>query len=219
MNRTALALLAASALSIGVAQPSLAAAKTKPAKPISETMYLHGTSTSGNQDVFVDGTPLTMSTVKPTASADKDIMFFGAGVSPNTDCAGGSLLPYWTGAVKGTLSGKVAVSFFARSTPGATATLQLFTDAGEGGCNELNPGAIAEVTVPLKAGATNALHTATIELPKALKVKETLHFQVLPGMTAGVAIGPQVSGVGYDSTVSPSAITFTCLPNAGKKSC
>ena len=219
MNRTALALIAVSALSVGVAQPSLAAAKGKSAKPVSETLYLHGTSSSGNQDIAVDGTPLTMSTAKPTGSADKDVMFFGAGVSPNTNCAGSTLLPFWTGAVTGTVTGKVNVTFFARSTPGATATLQLFNDVGEGGCNALNPGAVAEVTVPLKAGATNAMHTATLDLPKALKVKSTLHFQVIPGMTAGVAIGPQVSGVGYDSTVSPSAITFTCLPSAGKKSC
>ena len=63
------------------------------------------------------------------------------------------------------------------------------------------------------------MHTATFVLPKGLKVKSTLHFQAAPGLTAGVAIGPQVSGIGYDSTASPSALTFTCLPNAGKKSC
>lgn len=212
MKRNALVLASLGAVVLGLVHPASSATK-----PVATTLYLHGTSTSGNQDVFVDGTPLTLDATKPTASADKDIMFFGAGASPNTDCAGG-LLPYWSGPLKGTLSGKITVNFYARSTPGANAVVQVFKDAGAGGCNEENPGSFAEVTVPLKAGATNALHTAVIDIPGKVSVKESFHVEILPGMTAAL-IGPQVSGVGYDSTVSPSSVSFSCTPATGKKTC
>jgi hypothetical protein len=214
MKRTTLAVTALGSLALGALQPALAA--TAP-KPVKQTMYLHGTSVNGNQDNF-EGTALTLDAKKPTGSSDKDMVFFGAAASPNTDCAGG-LLPYWSGALKGTLTGKITVNFYARSTPGATAVVQVFKDAGEGGCNELNPGAFAEVVVDLKAGATNALHTAVIPVPGKVSVKDTFHVQVAPGTTQGLLIGPQVSGIGYDSTVSPSNVVFTCTPLKGKKTC
>ncbi len=213
MKRIGLTVLALGLVAAGVAQPASSAIK-----PVATTLYFHGTSTSGNQDVYVDDVPLTMDTKKPTASSDKDILFLGGGVTPNTNCAGG-LLPYWSAPLKGTLSGKVTVTFYARSTPGANAVVQIFKDAGAGGCNADNPGSFAEVTVPLKAGATNAEHTAVIEIPGKITVKESFHVEILPGTTAGVLIGPQVSGVGYDSTTSPSSVAFSCTPGAGKKAC
>lgn len=219
MNRSALALVAVATLTAGVAQPALAAKAAPAPKPITKTFYLHGVSASGNQDETVEGTMLTMDAKKPTSASDKDMAFFGAGASPNTDCAGGGLLPAWTGAASGMLTGKVTVNFYARSTPGANAVVQIITDPGEGGCNELNPGVVAEVTVPLKAGATNALHTAVIALPGKVKVGTNFMVQLIPGTTGGLLVGPQVSGIGYDSTVSPSAVTFTCTPKTGKKTC
>lgn len=215
MKRSTLALIAVATLTAGVAQPALAA---KAPKPLTQTFFLHGVGSSGNEDVLVNDEILTMDTKKPTGGTDKDYMFYGAATSPNRNCAGGGLMPSWVGAASGTLTGKMTVNFYARSTPGATTVVQIFSDVEGSLCNADKPTPVAEVIVPLKAGASSALHTVEIPIPAKSKMKKSFMIQFAPGQT-GPTNGPQISGIGYDSTVSPSAVTFTCIPSSGKKTC
>jgi hypothetical protein len=161
---------------------------------------------------------MTMNASKPTGTSDKDFVFFGALATPNTACAGSPLFPNWVGAAKGRIIGTMTVSFYARSTPSASAVVQVFPDVATQACNADMPVAIGEAVVPLTAGASSVLHTVKIPVSGKGKVLGGLTVQIAPGTTAGLP-GPQISGVGYDSTVSPSAITFTCLPAAGSSTC
>ena len=221
MKRSTLALFLVAALAAGTAQPALAAAKKPAPKPITKTYYFHGTG-NGNASAIQSlnndtGGILPMDAVKPTATSDSDYGMISAANNPNHECYGNALTMHaaWTGVASGTLTDKVVVSFYARATPG-NATVQLFADVGtEIQCNEEYPLVLAEATVPLPASPTFQLVTATLTLRKPVKVKSSFSIQI---QNENVAT-PQASDIGFDSVKAPSAATWTCLPNAGKKSC
>jgi hypothetical protein len=153
----------------------------------------------------------------PTGTSDQDYGFYGAANNPNHECLGNSLTmhPTWQGTAKGTLVNKLTVTFFARSTP-ANATVQLFVDAAdELACNDTFPGVTAETVVALPASPTFSKVTATLTLPKPIKMKSGFMIQIQPDDVAT----PQASDIGFDSTTAPSAVTWTCLPLTGKKTC
>jgi hypothetical protein len=227
MNRTALALLAVSALSVGVAQPSLAATKAKgpKPKPVTSTYYLHSVSNGGTGNGNVNAVAalpdggtgiLPMDAKAPTGSSDQDYGTFGAAGQPNPQCLGNNLTMHaaWAGNAVGTLTDKVVVTFFARSTPG-NAVVQLFTDQPDVlACNADFPGTISETSVPLPSSPTFTQVTATLTLAKPVVVKSGFTVQIFAdGATA------QASDIGFDSTTAPSHVTWTCVPNAGKKTC
>jgi len=219
VKRTPVLLAAVALVASGLGHDAMAATKKKPAppKPVTMNWFLHGDSANGNADLFQADSPyLAMDATAPTGTSAKEMLFFGALASPNSACTGGPLLPSWTGAASGTLQGKVTVTFYARSTPG-NAIVRVF-NVNDGGCNDAYSDPVAEATVALPASPTAALVTVTLPVAKPTKLAGALTLQIVEGQTSGLE-GPQISGVSYDSTTTPSKITFTCVPKIGKKTC
>lgn len=219
MKRTTVLLAAFAVLAVGAGPDALAAAKKKPGppKPVAMTWYLHGTETNGNSEMLQNDTGyLPMDASAPAGTSAKEAMLFGGLVTPNDQCTGGPLLPSWTGLVSGTLQGSVTVTFFARSTP-ANAIVRVFNVA-DGGCNDAFTPPVGQATVALPASPTASEVKVTIPITRPAKLKGALTLQIIEAQTSGFE-GPQLSGVSYDSTATPSKIAFTCLPNAPKKTC
>ena len=211
MKRSVL-LLAVAATAVA-AQPSFAAKKAPAPKPVTATYYFHGSAAVGNQEVTTDGV-LPMDATKPAGTSDKRFFSVAAGVTPNTQCAASTLLAAWSGAASGTLTGTAKVDFYAAASPAAKAVVQIFPDVTEASqCNDAYPVPLAETTIDLKAGPT-ALNTATLTMPAKAKVTGSFLVQVNV-----IVPGPSAHFVAYDSTTSPSAVTFSCLPATGKKTC
>lgn len=209
MKRSVL-VLAAVATAVA-AQPSFAAKKPAAAKPVTATYYFHGSSQIGNQDA-VNG-PLPMDATMPSGSNAKYFLSGAGGATPNDQCASTPVLANWSGKASGTFVGTAKVDFYAAATPAAKAVVQIFPDVTESSCNDAFPTPLAETTIDLKAGPT-ALNTAMLTMPAKAKVLGSFLVQVdiiLPG--------PEGHAVAYDSTSAPSAVTFTCQPNTGKKTC
>jgi hypothetical protein len=220
VKRTPVLLVATALVAGGLAHDAVAATKKKPAapKPVTTTWYLHGDSANGNADMAQNDTAyLPMDATAPTGTSAKEVALFGALASPNSECAGGPLLPSWTGAASGTLQGSVTVTFFARSTPGANVRVRVL-NTDDGGCNEAFTPPVAEATVALPISPTPAEVTVTLPIAKPSKLPGALTLQIIEGTTNGLE-GPQVSGISYDSTTTASKITWTCMPKAGKKTC
>jgi len=226
VKRTPVLLAALALLASGLGHDAMAAVKKKPAppKPVTTKYYFHsvdnGGTGNGNVNAMVGDSAtgiLPMDAKAPTGTSDQDYGTFGAANNPNHECLGNNLTmhPTWQGVAKGTLVNKLTVTFYARSTP-ANATVQLFVDAAdELACNDTFPGVVAEAVVALPASPTFAPVTATLTLPKPIKVKSGFMIQIQPDDVAT----PQASDIGFDSTTAPSAVTWTCLPLTGKKTC
>ena len=215
MKRSTITLLAVVALAVGAAQPASSATK-----PVTKTYYFHGTNDNGNQDQNpVNGDLMKMDATKPAGTSDKNFLLIGAAVTPNTKCAGSAVFPNWVGKAAGNITGTMTVSFYARSTPSGTAVVQVFADVLGQACKADYPTAIGEATVPITAGPTSVLHTVKIPVSGKGKVSGAITVQIKPGSAGAGLVGPQASGIAYDSTTAPSSITFTCLPKAGKTTC
>lgn len=216
MKRT-LALLSVAVLTASLAGTSVAAVKKPaPPKPVKLTYYFHGTNTVGNQDqALAVGTGLMkMDATKPSASGDKSFVFYGAGTSPNPNCAGNSLFPNWVGAASGTATGVATVTFYAQGS--GTAKVQLFADTEAQACNDAYPVPLGEATIALPASAGKL--TVQIPIIKTGKNPGKLASSFTVQLQAVLPV-PSVNRVLYDSTASPSSVTITCIPKAGKKTC
>lgn len=217
MKRT-LALLAAVSLSASLAGTSVAAVKKPaPPKPVKLTYYFHGTNAVGNVDQNVaNGTLMTMNASKPTGSSDKTFGIFGAGATPNPDCAGSPFYPNWVGAANGTATGTATVSFYAAGTPTSQAVVQIFADTEASACNDAYPAPLGETTVTLPASPGLVIVKIPItksgKNPGKMSSSFTVQIQV-------PLVAPQGAMVRYDSSTSPSSVTITCLPKVGKKTC
>lgn len=220
MKRSTLALVGIAALAGGIAQPAFAGTS---AKPVTGTFFFHsvnnGGTGNGNVNALAGGGTgtLPMDATKPTGTSDQEYGTFGAANNPNHKCVGNSLTmhPTWTGTAAGTLTNQVTVEFYARSTPG-NATVQLFTDiSDEVLCNAGFPSAVGEATVALPVSPSFGKVTAVLKLSKPVLVKSGFTIMIT---TEDVAT-PQASDIAFDSSASPSGVTFTCLPNKGKKTC
>ena len=211
--------LLAAAVATAIAGPALAA--TKAAKPTTVTMYFHGTSQVAQQDTEVGGELLPMNRSKPSGSSDKYYPFFGAVQTPNTECAGSPLFANWFGDVSGQLTGKATVRFYAVSTPASTARVQLFDNGTASACNSSLGGSglpplLGETSVALPSSP--GLVTAVIPIKGMPKVHGALDVQIQVADFMGKA-APQLSNVFFDSSASPSSVTFSCLPKPGRKTC
>lgn len=222
MKRTPVLLAAAALLASGLGHDAMAATKKKVAapKPVTATMYLHGTSDYGNQDMIA-GDPMTLDRKAPTGTTTKEAAVLGGNVAGALDvpkeCPGGPYIPAFTGPVSGLLTGVVTVKLYARGT-GGNVTVELLADPAD--CTEA-PVIAAEVLAPVPASPSASLVTVKLPLPaKGVKVLGTLSVQFLSDQTTTAPPGALgITGVSYDSTTAPSAVTFTCLPKTGKKAC
>jgi hypothetical protein len=223
MKRT-LVLIAAALTAATCAQQATAA----PAKAQTATYYLHGTSAVGEQDeTILTGAPLPMNKTKPTGTADKGKLLEDYVAGPNTSCTANGAFGVWVGDATGTITGKVNVTFFTQNNPGALVDVRLFVDGDADLCTSSTGGAdyptpTAEkrnVALPATGGKT------TVSIPvqakgKAALAHGTIVLEIVPSyLPAPKGIYPEVTRILYDSTTSPSAVTFTCIPKAGKKTC
>jgi hypothetical protein len=205
-----------------------AGAATKPVKPITSTFYLHGTNTLGEQDhTLLTGSPLPMNKTKPSGSTDKGKLLMDYVAGPNTQCTANGAFAVWVGDTVGTLTGKVTVTFFTQNNPGALVDVRLFVDGDADLCTSDTgtaeyPGATAEklgYALPATGGKTTLTFPVTAK-GKAAMAHGTLVLEISPThLPAPKGIYPEATRVLYDSTVSPSSVTFTCTPKAGKKTC
>lgn len=221
MKRSTALLVAVAALTAGVGNDAMAAARKAPAppKPVPTTLWLHGTSDYGNQDMAA-GDPMTLDRTKPTGTTTKEAAVVGGNAAGQLtvpkECPGGPYIPAFDGPIAGTVTGPVTVKFYARGT-GGKVTVQLLADPTD--CTE-DPIIAAEVLASVPASPTASLVTATLPLSaKGLKVQGTLSVQFLSDQTTTSPGAFGVSGISYDSTAAPSSVTFACLPKAGKKAC
>lgn len=201
------------------AHPALAA---KAPKPVTQTMWLHGTEQLGNVEVLNSNELLVMDTKKPTGTSDRQYPFFGAVASPNTACAGSFFFPNWAGTVRGDLVGKVTVKFWAQGSPTSQVRVQLFDNGATTQCDSDTsknyPGVLGETTVAMPTKQSPDLVTAVIPIQGKATVHGSLNLQIIVDDLSGLA-APQVGVVTYDSSASPSSITFTCIPKPGRTTC
>lgn len=219
MRRIIALALAAGMLVAGFGGPA-DAKKKKKVKAITTTLYLHGTSMFGEQDSFVQNTDyLPMDTTEPGAGTPKSKGILNYVVGPNTVCAGNNLFPVWTGNVAGTIKGDMTLKFFTIGTPGPV-EIRVWPDVTSTLCDSdfgmeyVQPAGSVTVDLPPGPGEIEAVIKGV-----NFKAAAFLMVQISPALTAGVVLVPMVNRVEYDSADAPSALTFKCTPNPGKKAC
>jgi hypothetical protein len=219
VKRTPVLLAAFALLATGASHGAMAVTKKPAPKPVITTMFLHGTSNYGNQDM-ISGDPMTLDRKAPTGTTTKEAAVLGGNIAGALDvpkeCPGGPYIPAFTGPVAGLLTGVVTVKFYARGT-GGNVTVELLADPAD--CTSA-PDIAAKVLAPVPASPTASLVTVKLPLPaKGVKVLGALSVQFLSDQTTTTPGALGISGVSYDSSTAPSAVTFSCLPKTGKKTC
>lgn len=207
-------LTAAVVATIAVATPSYAAPKAP--KPLTKTYFLHGTQPVGEVDqVPVGGAALLMDATKPAGAQAKSKQITNYIGGPNTECASNPLFPYWEGPVAGKVTGKVKITLFTLAAPGSSVRVRLFNSPGAQACNESYPAAIFDKTVTVPQGDGSVVIEGEVK-KSAKPIGGALQLELSPSGTLGDT--SQVRAF-YDSAAQSSSVTFTCIPNAGKKTC
>lgn len=201
------------------------AAAKKKAAPVVTSLYLHGTEPAGELEAFVPVVHENLLTMDATPSTSdeksKQITNYAAG--PNTRCVGNNLFPAWIGEASGRVTGEMKFVFTSIGTPGLV-DIKVWADVpgGSGYCNEtyVEPNAQA-LGVALPAGEAEV---EAILKGRPFDVAGTLLVQISPSTTdvAGTqrpGSNSFVSRIEYDSEGHPSALSFGCVPPAGRKAC
>lgn len=204
-----------------------AAASAKPkAKPVSTTLYLHGTQPVGESESFslVADTLLPMDANEPTGAEPKSKFITNYAAGPNTACAGNNLFPVWSGQVTGTVKGDMKFTFHTIGTPGPV-EVRVWPDVGSSLCDSEATGAndyvepAGAVTVDLPPGP------GTVEaVMKNVNFKAigSIIVQVSPVVAVdipspgGSVLNPFVSRILYDTPDFASSLQFSCIPARGK---
>lgn len=210
MKRTAVLGIVLVSLIGGAMTASAAPAKVKPVKM---TQFLHGTQDIGEVQARTDGYGV-MDAKAPTGSTAKTWGVANYVGGPNTECAGNSLFPVWIGAVSGAPVGDAVVELFLDTKGSGSLEIRLYADVDAQACNADHPVPIGSQIVSVQSG-TGKVAITLKNINKKAKPLSSMMLQVTPVLSAP----PYSSRVQYDSTTTPSRITFTCLPKAGKKTC
>lgn len=213
------------ALAVGLVAGAIAspavAGKKKKVKPVKTTLYMHGQAPAGEADGLqwlADGagpqSPMTLDTNEPTDPAPKSMNYF----SPllNDECTGLPLgFPTFTGPLAGTIVGDAKMTLHFASAP-ATIKARIWADVGafsacnsSAGENYIEPASEVDVEVPAGSNAVEVV------FPK-LKLKSTSFVMIEVLALSGTDYKGQVGRLLYDSTATPSSITFNCIPVKGK---
>lgn len=194
--------------------PALAGKKKKKAAPVPVTMYFHGNEPLGELDMAnnaTSGALLPMDTTEPAGGQSKSTPILDAVATPNPNCSGSPILPSWSGAMTGRVTGDVKVVFNTIASAG-NVDIELFVDAGPFSCNDAYIDPVAETTIDLPPGA------GTVEA-----VIEGVNFEVggiLIVMVNPKILDPPVVGrILYDSPADASHVEFICTPAAGATTC
>jgi hypothetical protein len=212
---------AAVALAATLVVASLAAdaGAKKRAKPVNTKLYLHGTSPADEMDYGAVATAYpTMDPKKPAGPPkSKQITNYVAG--PNDQCAGNNFFPVWVGETKGTVVGKMKLTFTAVSTPGQV-DVRVWPDVASALCtSELAgtndyPKPAAEVRVDLPPGGGTV---KAVTKKVRFRATQSLMVQITP--TTGPSpdlLNPFVARVVYDSPEFASSLQFKCIPARGR---
>jgi len=181
-----------------------AEAKKKKPKPVASTLYLEGVSNFGEEDQTGTGTYLKLQNA--AGSGEKSMGFFNGVASPNTKCAGNSLMPVFVGSVSGQIVGDMKISFNTLGTPGK-AQVRVWPDVAGQACNDayIEPAASVDVDLPAGKGLVEA-------------VLEDVNFQA--GSLMMVQVTPILGAPAYYSRVlygtEDSKVEFSCIPASGK---
>jgi len=204
--RKLVALLALSALALGITAPGAGA---RARKPVKTSMYLHGFSPLGEVDGIdwlANGTPpMQMDGQKPEASEPKSMRLGTPGL--NTSCTGlPAGFPTWTGTISGKIVGDAKLTLHTLATP-QNLTARLWVDVPVFSCNEAYIQPASEVIVQVPAGHGEF----DVVFPK-LKLKATSSI-LIELIGSGVHSNGRVL---YDSTDMTSVLSFKCIPSKGK---
>jgi hypothetical protein len=213
---------AAIALAATLVVASLAAdaGAKKRARPVNTRLYLHGTSPADEVDygALGDAYP-TMDPKKPAGGAPKSKQITNYLAGPNDQCAGNNLFPVWVGDLKGTVVGKMKLTFTTVSTPGKV-DVRVWPDVASLLCTselaETNayPRPAAEVTVNLPPGGGTV---KAVTKKVRFRATRSLMVQITPATgPAADLLDPFVARVVYDSPEFASSLQFKCIPARGR---
>lgn len=198
-----------------LAAPAFAAKR----KPVTTTLYLHGSQVVGESESFSIVAPgyLPMDSSEPSGAEPKSKQLTNYVGGPNTECAGNELFPVWVGDLTGTVKGDVTVTFHTISTPAAAVDVRIWPDVNSQLCTQETLGAMdypepageVRVNLPPGPGVTEAVIEGV-----NFKAGSVLMLQLTP-----VVEGPFFGRVLYDSTDFVSMIEFRCTPAGRAKSC
>ena len=199
-------------LVLGLVFGAIATAEAK-AKPVTTTLYLHGTEMFGEIDRATQfgASYSKMDTTAPDGAAPKSWGISAWAGSPWNDCAGMFILPVWTSPLVGTVKGDLKVSLYSVNGP-RSVQIQIWPDMGTQTCasNDLGEGTYVEpavqATIDLAPGA--GLTEAVIE-DVNFKALGSVMLQIRPS-------GPQPGRLLYDAADFASSIEFMCTPKSGK---
>jgi hypothetical protein len=192
----------------------------KRARPVNTRLYLHGTNPADEIDYgpLANAYPI-MDPKKPAAGAPKSKQITNYIVGPNDLCAGNNFFPVWIGNVKGTVVGKMKLTFTTVSTPGKV-DVRVWPDVASALCTselaETNayPKPAAEVTVDLPPGGGTV---KAVTKKVRFRATRSLMVQITPetGPTPDL-LDPFVARVFYDSPEFASSLQFKCIPARGR---
>ena len=204
-----------------VAAPAVGHAAPAP-KTVPTTLYMHGPSVVGEVDsvgwlgtATLGESPFTLDSAAPTSADAKSMSYVTVF---NDKCTGQPMYPTFQGALAGKIVGDLTLSLHFLSAP-ATLTAQVWVDTEVYGC-EANLGYIpphAIVTFDVPAGES----TVEVKIPRISEKKRTVRKQVIVMIHAPQvpAYEGQVGRIRYDSTATPSSVSFACVPIKGSKRC
>lgn len=220
MKRTLVLVLATGLLATGAVSASAAPkAKPKPKAPapVAMTWFFHGTQPLGeleNPDITAP-TYMTMDAKAPTGGQARSagVTYYVGG--PNTNCAGNTLFPIWTGALDGAPTGDATVELFLQNVGTGNIEVRLFADIYGQACNDAYEPAIGSAVVPVTVGQTSA----KVVLKGINKKKRNIASLMLQVSPAAPLDPPFHTRIQYDATSALSKVSFSCLPKPGKKAC
>lgn len=205
--------------SLGLIAGALAMpAQAKKAKPVSTTLYLHGSAPVGDGAEFVNyvanSTPMAMDTTKPTSPVPSS-MSFSVPVG-NDQCTGNPLMPSWQAlGVSGRIVGDATWDLHFVSPP-SSVTARIWVDTGFSSCTSSNTGATDYVEPLQTVDVTVPAGSNEVKVPfKNLNVPVTANIIVELVQTSPANQGRVL----YDGAGFESNLQFNCIPAAGATSC
>ena len=189
-------------------------------KPVPTTLFMHGPSAVGELDavtwlagLFPPQSPFTLDTTAPTGADSKSMSYTSV---VNDQCTGVPFYPTFQGTMEGSIVGDLTLSLHFISAP-AKLTAQVWVDTGLYQCNLTYQQPHARVTFDVPAGES----AVTVTIPNLASKKRS----VRTGITVMI-LAPQVPAyegqlgrIRYDSTATPSSVSFSCVPKKPATAC
>lgn len=217
MKRTIILAVSLSCLAAS-AVTATAAPKAKASKPVAMTWFFHGSEQFGeleNANLLEAPEYATMDAKAPTGTSARSAGVTNYTAGPNTNCAGNTLFPIWTGALDGAPTGDATVDLVLQVAGSGNIEVRLFADVFGQACNEAYEQPLGSATVAVASGQTSA----KVVLKGINKKKRNITSLMVQVSPASSLTPPFITRIQYDAAAAMSKVSFTCLPKAGKKAC